>query len=333
MSTFASPNFSATETLLSLTEDLYDFIATVQCPRPADGSWIRSMQQRCGELVERAEQISDSLATRRDALGPALDDVLSRLRTYYSELGDGPNMMRIRAAASDLAESYETLRRRVRSYQRAAPASTSMRFRLARFKTFNYSRSIFHAAMGTVGVVLYQTVLSRFQALLILSIMLGVAVATEVTRRLSTRLNEIYTRRLFRGIIRPWEQRRPSSASYYLLSLTFVTAFFHIHAASVAVLVLAFSDPIATFVGKNFGNRKLFREKSIIGSLAFAASALAISAGFLGLMMPDMGSMRLAGTAVSIALGTATVELFSDTIDDNLTIPIVGAAIATLWFA
>ena len=87
-----------------------------------------------------------------------------------------------------------------------------------------------------------------------------------------------------------------------------------------AVLVLSFLDGISTIVGINFGKTKIYRNKSLEGSLS------GIICGFLALFL--LMSVPAPAAAITAAVAGIT-ELFSP-VDDNLTIPIAVCITLTL---
>ena len=87
-----------------------------------------------------------------------------------------------------------------------------------------------------------------------------------------------------------------------------------------AVLVLSFLDGISTIVGINFGKTKIYRNKSLEGSLS------GIICGFLALFL--LMSIPAPAAAITAAVAGIT-ELFSP-VDDNLTIPIAVCITLTL---
>jgi len=96
--------------------------------------------------------------------------------------------------------------------------------------------------------------------------------------------------------------------------------------------VLAFGDPAATLAGKAWGRRKIWREKSFVGSAAFLLASLTATLAFLFLVPNGLTAGSRIALALSVSLAGAAAELASDRVDDNLTVPILCAEVATLWF-
>lgn len=179
-------------------------------------------------------------------------------------------------------------------------------------------RRLFHAASGTVaaGILLYADV-PRVVALGILGAVLAGLVVLDATRLVNPGANAIFFR-AFRTLASPREARRPASSTWYALGMTLAVAFFSPEAAVSGILVLALADPAASYVGQRWG-RRAFLGASLEGTGLFAAVTFAILAARHGLVPGAAG-----------ALAAALAERLSWPLDDNLTIPVVAAAVVTL---
>lgn len=126
-------------------------------------------------------------------------------------------------------------------------------------------------------------------------------------------------RRIFQKILRSKENNRKvftPSGSVYVLAAAFLSCVFFpplIAAAGLAVMLV--SDTIAALVGKRFGRLKIYKKKSLVGSIAFFVSALIIVWSINGLSFSTLIACFLATMA----------ELYEDRlkIDDNLSIPLI----------
>ena len=231
-----------------------------------------------------------------------------------------------------LSTSYEDLLRSVRNSRLARVATKQVN--LPHLKPINYHRNIFHVAMGVVAVVLYEYFLSYSATILVLGTISVIAGTLEVTRKIWPAWNHILMNSfLFKRIARPREHSRINSASVYTFTLTGVCLLAPMIAVETGLLVLAFADPAASLVGKRWGSRKLWRQKSWAGSLAFLVVAFLVAAAFLTLKLavPTWGT--LAGAAFAIALVATATETLSDRLDDNFSVLAMSTAIAALFFS
>lgn len=120
--------------------------------------------------------------------------------------------------------------------------------------------------------------------------------------------------------IKEKEKKGPTGSFFFLLGSTLTLVFFSERAAVPALLILAVSDPLSSLVGRHLGKTRLFG-KSLEGTCAFFLSSLAM----LFLFSVNTATVLLA------ALAATATELFTKRpIDDNVSIPIVSAAVLSL---
>jgi dolichol kinase len=187
-------------------------------------------------------------------------------------------------------------------------------------------------AMGVVATFLYQFLLTRGQSVAVLATLLTIFGSLEISRRFSPRFNHfLLTSRLFKPIARPREYYRVNSATYYLVALCTITPLFSKPAVQVGILILAFADPAAAWLGKKYGRKKHIGTKTWLGSFAFLFVAVVVAFGFLAAFHTELPlSGRLLAALVASVVATVA-ESFSRRLDDNLTIPIAAAASAALF--
>lgn len=282
-------------------------------------------------LGDRMAEARDSAAARRQALAEALDSMASQLRTLASECADGPRMTVWKARRDRLSNSYEDLVRSVRSSHLARVATKQIH--LPHLKPTNYHRNVFHVAMGLSAVALYELVLTYSATIWVLGSLSAVALTLEVTRKVWPRWNHVLMHSIiFRRIARPREHGRINSASVYTFTLLGVCLLAPMTAVETGLLVLAFADPAASIVGKRWGTRKIWRQKSWAGSLAFLAVAFAVTAAFLTwkAALPTWGT--IAGVACATAVVGAATETLSDRLDDNFSVLAMSTAVTALFF-
>jgi dolichol kinase len=208
--------------------------------------------------------------------------------------------------------------------------STPAQQRPQSLRTLRGARTWFHIAMGVFAAGMYQFVIDKTQALIILYTLGAIFGTLEITRRFSSRWNEILVSTVFKAISRPGEFHKTNSATYYLLALCFITTLFDRASVITGILVLAFGDPAAAWVGKRFGKFKIYREKSLVGALSFFAAASLVLLAFFFSLHPEMAvSTRIVAALAAAAVG-AIAEVFSTRLDDNLTVPVTVVAITAL---
>jgi dolichol kinase len=316
------------EQLGMLADDLWRFLSQVQRPRIADQAWVRQVEAKTAELCARLEMVRQAVAARRNALEPALDRLMENLRTFRAELAQADTAASVRRTAKRLSESYEEFVTRLRA---SRPKAVPWRVRLRKVKPANYARAVFHISWGLFGVAMYQFFLTWGQALGILLGFCGLVAAVEISRRVSQPWNELLCRTVFKHVIRPREHHRIVAASWYTLALTIMVLLLPKAAAMAGALVLAFGDPMAGIFGRKWGTWKIRHEKSWVGTGAFVVAGSLAVFGLSWLALPEMGLAARFGWAITSAAGGATAEVFSDRIDDNLTVGIAAGCVAALW--
>lgn len=113
-----------------------------------------------------------------------------------------------------------------------------------------------------------------------------------------------------------------TGAIYVLVSALLCLCLFDKAIAAIALTVMLISDSAAALVGRSIGKIKIYKKKTLEGTLAFFGSALIINALFWQVHPFSVASV--------IACLVATLaEVFEDKIeiDDNLSVPIFMAAV------
>ncbi len=317
---------STAEMLDALVEDVRDFIDRVQQPRLKESSWVERMRQAGEKLATQMAEFSSREGMQAGSF-ESMPTLAERLRAYVEALSESSNVQALKERRDRLSRSYEEFLLELKERQGARAAALA---RSRQLKPVNYARNLFHIMNGVIAVSLYHFVLTRESALLVLGTIFAVFAVLEITRRFSERWNDFLVDKVFGAISRPSERYRTNSATLYLVALIIITWFFPKSAVEAAILVLGFSDPMASLAGKRWGRRKLFRDKSYAGTLAFFVSGLVVVGAWLAYVEPGLGMLRLAGIAAAISAVGAVTELLSSRIDDNLSIPLACAAMGAL---
>jgi dolichol kinase len=108
--------------------------------------------------------------------------------------------------------------------------------------------------------------------------------------------------------------------------------------ASIAIVAMSYGDGVGGLIGKQFGKRKLWKDKSYVGTSAvfcgtFLATLAVISfytvlSGYIpSLNVFDFGAVRAILTAAIVGAFVTVVELFSPGEYDNLIVPFSTAAL------
>lgn len=313
--------------LVRVTSDLYEFVVAAEAALERRKETARESMVR---LAARAAALRDAIRERKaratERVAAQLDDVIGSLDAMAAALRERAALETRREAWKRLSAAYEGLLSRIREARLPIPEGV----RLGHVKPRNLWRNVFHVSMALFGVLLYELLLGRTAILIFGGTLLTIFIGLEILRRTSDRINDRLVNGAFSKISRPGEAHRITSATWYMAGLVAGVALFPQHAIEASVLVLGFSDPIASLVGKAWGRVKLVGDKSLVGSAAFFVTGLAAASAFLFVVRPELGALATLGIASAVALTGTLAELFSGPLDDNFTIPIAAGAVAAL---
>lgn len=121
------------------------------------------------------------------------------------------------------------------------------------------------------------------------------------------------------------EKFHPTGSIYVLTAALICSYFFNKYAAIIGLTVMLVADSAAALVGKAYGRIKIYKNKTLEGTLAFFFSAVLVNI-ILSTIHPFGMYSVLACSAATLA------ELFEDKIriDDNLSVPLLTACILSL---
>ena len=116
-----------------------------------------------------------------------------------------------------------------------------------------------------------------------------------------------------------------SGSLYVLLAAIACTLLFPQPVAVISLSVMLISDTSAALFGKAYGTRKLYKNKSLEGTVAFFLSALIVN-----MLCEPIYRFTYAGVIACAAASFA--EMFEDKleVDDNLSIPLVVGSVLVI---
>ena len=182
-------------------------------------------------------------------------------------------------------------------------------------------RRLFHLANGVTIATAYALLFTHEQVVHVFG---AVACLVYIVDRFRIAYPDVVSRRapwVNRLFVRAEEQVRESAMIPYAIAVLLTILTVPKRAALVAIYTLAVADPLAAVVGIRYGRRRIARNRSLEGSLAFFGATLVIAALVLA-WGADAPTLAIAGAAGTIALAAAGCELLPLRIDDNLTIPL-----------
>ncbi len=179
-------------------------------------------------------------------------------------------------------------------------------------------RRIVHAITGTViFVAVTQLDLSKSLTITGLSVLFLILLASDLVRLRVPHLNILFFR-FFQILVSPRESHNIASSTWYILGALIAIVLFPISAALSGILVLAWADPTASYLGRRWGRRSILGG-TLVGTTAFLVVAVLIL------------SVRHPLTiAIPSACLITLVERLAWPLDDNLVLAPACAGILTL---
>jgi dolichol kinase len=310
-----------------LAYELHDFIREIDAVR-----WRREMEAALGRRLVALER-------RLASVIEASADATVELRPHVSRLAELASVLREhtpQAALSGRAARQQWRRLRLRllpAYESYASGLRGEAVPIPQLRPTNPARIALH--VGGMATALIALQLLPSAALIAAA---GVAAAIcwtlELLRRRSERINTALMA-FFRGVAHPLEARRVNSSTWFVTALFALSWLDSALVGGAAVIVLGVGDPIAGLIGRRWGRLRVLNNRTLEGSIAFAASSFAAVCAFLALRDHALSSLSILATAGAAAVAGAAAEMLSRRVDDNFVIPLSAAASAglALWIS
>lgn len=196
---------------------------------------------------------------------------------------------------------------------------------LAKRSDVHILRKLWHIVFGSscVGIYFLMNNELSFWGYFALSCAIA-GFAMDLLRMKSKKLNQVVLK-VMGPLMRKSEENGFSGLPFYALGVGLSILFFQKDIALLSILFLVFADPIASFVGVNFGKDKILPNKSLQGSVAAFFVCYLVS--MIYVQGFETSNFNMMGFAILAGLVGALSELASAfNIDDNLTIPVLSGA-------
>ena len=183
-------------------------------------------------------------------------------------------------------------------------------------------RRLFHLANGISIATAYALLFTREQVIHIFG---TIACIVYIIDRIRIAYPEAVARRapwVNRTFVRAEEQVREAAMTPFAIAVLLTILTVPKLPALIGIYTLAIADPLAAVVGIRLGHPRFTHNRSLEGSLAFFAAAVAIAALVLR-WGSDASAPAIAGFSAAVGFAAAACELLPLRVDDNLTIPIL----------
>jgi len=191
-----------------------------------------------------------------------------------------------------------------------------------------WARKTYRVIMGLIFPVVYYFSPNKILVISIISFFLLLIVILEVERRRHPGLWPYVIRRPYGKIFKK-EPGRILGTTYFLAASLLSILIFEKGVAILALLFSVFGDAASAIVGVKYGRTRLFKEKSLEGSLAFFIICFLVALPLIssrkmmaGVEMPAKLLVILVGS-----LAASLIEVLPTRLDDNFTIPLFSEAL------
>lgn len=197
---------------------------------------------------------------------------------------------------------------------------------LKRKSDLHIGRKIWHLSGVGILIVMFNAFPPTACWILLIMGILAI-IPLDYFRRRNPELNR-FVLRLIGPLMRQHEFSRLSGLSWLLLGFAVVMFLFDRHIVNLAMLFLAFGDPIASYFGIRFGKDKIIGNKTLQGTMAGFTVCTIVSMLYYyynNIMLERV----LIVAPVSGIIGALSELIPVGKMDDNFTFPVISASL--LW--
>jgi len=181
------------------------------------------------------------------------------------------------------------------------------------------ARKLYRIFVGSIFPLIYFFSPDKFIVLIFTFYLFGIMTVIEVLRRLSSKDYQVMVK-YSKGILRE-QPGKIMGTTAYLLSVIIVIIFFPKQVAIYALVFTVFGDAASTIIGKKFGRKRFWKDKSIAGTSGFF-----ITTFIIGIILNFIPSLMIGWLKIlEGAAFSAFIEFLPIPIDDNFTVPILTA--------
>ena len=178
-------------------------------------------------------------------------------------------------------------------------------------------RKLWHLLGNAIPVIYYFSSLSSKKAAFIIFVIFLCVFALDTLRFLYRPFNNWFLNH-FGILVKEKEKHGITGSTYYFLAISITIFFFPKDIATCAIFYLTLGDPIAAIVGHYLPITRIFKQKTLGGSLANFFTCLIIGFCFFPFI-----------TTLLAAITATLTELFSP-IDDAISIPLCSALVLSI---
>ena len=317
-------SLSSKSSLLAL--ELHKFLRDLE-PARRRSEFEDTARLKLNKIRQKIKNLLESCEFPKD------DERFSRLQHRLQAIGQKIDKHRPRGkfkSSSQRREEWKQFLSHLQpAYASLAKCLDHIAIPVPKLRPTNYGRNVFHFAGGVMCLILLHHV---FSSDTVGYVAVGCAIWIWLMEALKLRYEKVTKFYLFLlgKFAHPHEHLRINSATWFGTAIAILAVFFEPAAAAVGVAILCTADPVAAIIGRRYGRIPLMGGRTLEGSLGFLLSGTLISIIVLQIWHSYLSWSAVLLTAFIASLIGAIIELFSDRVDDNLTIPVGSALCAAL---
>jgi dolichol kinase len=201
--------------------------------------------------------------------------------------------------------------------------------RLAKRNETHILRKLWHVSFGSVCLGIYYSMNVEISFWGYFAVTFAVAGFLSDLVRLNNKSVNTLVIKVAGPLMRNSEEDSFTGLPFYALGVGLSILLFDEKIAVLSIFFLVFADPIASYVGVNFGRGQIVPNKSLEGTVAAFVTCNLLTIAFL--YNSTISDARLIVFSIVAGIVGALAELASAfNIDDNLTIPVLSGAGLTL---
>ncbi len=188
-------------------------------------------------------------------------------------------------------------------------------------------RRLYHV-LGVCTVVYLYQIMPHTLAVEVTAFFSVLTLILEFLRFKYPPINRILVKFFLASVLRRTELRSFSGMTYLILGVLVIVVIFPKPVATLALLFLAFGDPIASIVGILFGKDKIIGNKSLQGALAAFFTCVIVTMVYFN-AMEILHDRWILVSIIAGFIGAVSELIPIGRIDDNFTFPVISASL--LW--
>ncbi len=213
--------------------------------------------------------------------------------------------------------------------QKSGLAKTNLQAELKARSDLHFSRKLLHAG-GIAFILGIYLSIPRQVSLVLLAIACTSLIPLDYLRRYSKSWNR-FVIKVMGKFMRKGEVHQLTGTSYLLVGLTLIISLFPVEIVTLSMIMIALGDPAASITGVLYGKDKIFKNKSLQGSIG-AFLTCTIIAGIYYYVNEMMLERWILASILSGFIGAISELIPIGKMDDNFSFPVIASSLLWILF-